>query len=163
MVKRALTAAAVPATLFSLVIVGGKLGKVSEFRGPLQTPSLMCAVWGGESDFPMACIATPTKLKANPRPSQLIAGLHRLRACQSLGWTEIPALVCDLGEQERIIAECDENNCGPNLSAAEVAMFTAKRKAAYLVLHPETGHGKAGANNEDNLSSFDRDQADKTA
>lgn len=71
----------------------------------------------------------------------LIAGMHRLRACQSLGWTEIPAVIVDLGEQERIIAECDENLCGSNLSPAEVAMFTAKRKAAYLALHPETANG----------------------
>lgn len=68
----------------------------------------------------------------------LVAGAHRLEACKSLGWQEIPAVVSDLGEQERTIAECDENLCGPVLTASERAMFTARRKEAYLVLHPET-------------------------
>tara|TARA_R100001369_G_scaffold68341_1_gene95945 strand:- start:331 stop:1230 length:900 start_codon:yes stop_codon:yes gene_type:complete len=71
----------------------------------------------------------------------LIAGAHRLDACKSLGWGEIPANVSDLGEQERIIAECDENLCGSKLSPADVAMFTARRKEAYIALHPETANG----------------------
>ena len=38
-------------------------------------------------------------------------------------------------------AECDESLCGSNLSPAEVALFTAKRKEAYEALHPETVNG----------------------
>lgn len=68
----------------------------------------------------------------------LVAGAHRLEAVKRLGWDEIPAVVVDLDENQRIIAECDENLCGTKLSPAEVAMFTAKRKAAYEALHPET-------------------------
>lgn len=71
----------------------------------------------------------------------LIAGAHRLEACKSLGWTEIPAAVVDLDEDERIIAECDENLCGTKLTASEQAMFTAKRKEAYERKHQETTHG----------------------
>lgn len=37
--------------------------------------------------------------------------MYRFRACQSLNWSEIPAIVVELGEQERIIAECDKNPC----------------------------------------------------
>jgi len=92
----------------------------------------------------------------------LIAGMHRLRACQSLGWSEIPAVIVEMGEHQRIIAECDENLCVAELSASDRALFTAKRKEAYLALHPETGHGKASPGKEDNLSSFDKDQAEKT-
>ena len=89
----------------------------------------------------------------------LIAGLHRLRACQELGWSEIPATVIDLGEQERIIAECDENLCGSNLSPAEVALFTARRKAAYLALYPETSHGGDRSSGKlCHLKSFANDQ-----
>jgi len=76
---------------------------------------------------------------------QLVAGLHRLEACKSIGWMEIPATVLDLDEQQRIIAECDENLCGSVLTATERAMFSARRKEAYEALHPETRHGVAGA------------------
>jgi ParB family chromosome partitioning protein len=97
----------------------------------------------------------------------LVAGAHRLEACKSLGWSEVPAVVVDLDDDSRIIAECDENLCGSKLTAAEVAMFTAKRKEAYLRLHPETAAGVAGAQAKhktcatDNLSFAD-DQAAKT-
>lgn len=72
----------------------------------------------------------------------LVAGMHRLEACRSLGWAEIPATIINLDEQRLIIAECDENLCAPALTAAEKAFFTARRKAAYEALHPETIHGE---------------------
>jgi len=74
----------------------------------------------------------------------LIAGLHRLEACRSLGMTEVPAHVVTLGEIERQLAECDENLCGTKLTPSERAMFTARRKQAYEALHPETRHGAVG-------------------
>lgn len=92
----------------------------------------------------------------------LVAGAHRLEACKSLGWREVPAIVVDLDDDDRIIAECDENLCASKLTATEQAIFTAKRKEAYLRKYPETAHGKASPNKEDNLSSFDKDQAEKT-
>ena len=75
----------------------------------------------------------------------LVAGAHRLEACKSLGWQEVPAVIVDLDENDRIIAECDENLCGSRLSPAEKAEFTAARKKAYLAKHPETAAGIAGA------------------
>jgi hypothetical protein len=42
---------------------------------------------------------------------------------------------------QAVIAECDENLCGTNLSKAERALFTVKRKEAYIALHPETKNG----------------------
>jgi hypothetical protein len=57
----------------------------------------------------------------------------------------VPAVVVDLDENDRIIAECDENLCGSNLTPAEKAEFTAARKKAYLAKHPETAAGVAGA------------------
>lgn len=71
----------------------------------------------------------------------LVAGAHRLEAIKSLGWQEVPAIVVDLDENDRTIAECDENLCGSKLTAAEKAMFTAKRKEAYLAKYPETRNG----------------------
>lgn len=96
----------------------------------------------------------------------LIAGMHRLKAVQSLGWSEVDAVILDLNEHQRIIAECDENLCVSELSPSDRALFTAKRKEAYIALHPETAQGTAGAcakhgRASDNLSFAD-DQASKT-
>lgn len=95
----------------------------------------------------------------------LVAGMHRLEACRALGWTAVPAVVLELDEQRRIIAECDENLCAPTLTAAERAEFTRRRKAAYEALHPEVKHGAnqhtrgvAGSA----TPSFAEDQAAKT-
>jgi ParB family transcriptional regulator, chromosome partitioning protein len=46
----------------------------------------------------------------------------------------LPAVLVDLSDDERIIAECDENLCGSKLTPAETAMFTARWKEAYLRL-----------------------------
>ena len=58
----------------------------------------------------------------------LIGGLHRLEAAKSLGWNEIDATITELSGPAAVIAECDENLCGTNLSAAERALFTRRRK-----------------------------------
>lgn len=96
---------------------------------------------------------------------QLVAGLHRLEACKSLGWADIPISVLDLDEQQRIIAECDENLCGTVLTATERATFTAKRKEAYEALHPEVKNGRNQHESRDGQvgqPSFADDQAAKT-
>ncbi|WP_144706019.1 hypothetical protein [Aminobacter sp. J44] len=55
------------------------------------------------------------------------------------------------------LAMIDENLCRAELSPADRAKQTARRKAIYLQLHPETAHGAAGAearwNAMDNLST----------
>lgn len=56
----------------------------------------------------------------------------------------------------------DENLMRAELSPADRAQQTARRKAIYLELHPETAHGKASPNKEENFSSFDKDTAAKT-
>lgn len=98
----------------------------------------------------------------------LVAGLHRLEACRSLGFEEIEAVVVDLSDLKRQIAECDENLCGANLTPAERARFTSRRKQAYEALHPETRHG-AGLNGGLNTSRqvgdtsrFTKDTASRT-
>ena len=72
---------------------------------------------------------------------RLVAGAHRLAAYRELGYTEIEALVMDLTDFERVIAECDENLCGPRLSPSEKALFVARRKEAYEAIYPPTQHG----------------------
>lgn len=73
---------------------------------------------------------------------KLIAGGNRLAAYKAAGYNEIPANVVGLTAPEAIIAECDENLCGTNLSPTERALFTAKRKEAYEEIYPETKHGR---------------------
>ncbi|WP_174804375.1 ParB/RepB/Spo0J family partition protein [Martelella limonii] len=92
---------------------------------------------------------------------KLIAGLHRLEACRSLGMEQIAAFVVDLDDQRRIIAECDENLCAPTLTPAERATFTAKRKAAYEALHPETAHGAIGGGHDQSRQLGDSAKADR--
>lgn len=78
----------------------------------------------------------------------LIAGAHRLEACRALGLAEIDVAVVVLEGPRRVIAECDENLCVVGLSEVDRALFTAKRKAAYEALHPETAHGAIGNGRE---------------
>ena len=73
---------------------------------------------------------------------RLIAGAHRLAACRDLGHAQIPVVILDIDEPQRIIAECDENLCQWHPPfASERALFTRRRKEAYEQLHPETKHG----------------------
>lgn len=94
----------------------------------------------------------------------LIGGLHRLEAAKSLGWDEIEATVTDLSGPAAVIAECDENLCGPNLSAAERALFTRRRKEAYEALHPETRHGgdRGSSRQFGDMDRFTADTAKRT-
>lgn len=99
----------------------------------------------------------------------LVAGLHRKTACERLGLVEIEANILDLSDLECQIAECDENLCAPQLSPADRARFTARRKDAYLALHPETREHVAGgvaknsaAENFAAAPSFAADTAAKT-
>jgi ParB family chromosome partitioning protein len=71
----------------------------------------------------------------------VVAGAHRLAACLDLGHAEIPVVILEMEEPQRIIAECDENLCSTVLTPSERAEFTHRRKAAYEQLHPEAKHG----------------------
>lgn len=93
----------------------------------------------------------------------IVAGLHRLEACRSLGHDEIEVVEVDLPELKRQIAECDENLCGAKLTKAERAMFTVRRKQAYLALYPETAHGGGRSSGKHcHLPRFTADTAVKT-
>ena len=73
---------------------------------------------------------------------KLIAGAHRLKAAKALGWTSIAATTLDdIDADQAKLAEIDENLIRAALSPAEEAAHLAARKAVYLKLHPETGHG----------------------
>ena len=78
----------------------------------------------------------------------IVAGAHRLEACKRLGYTEITAIVVDLPDLKRQLAEVDENLAGPTLTKAERALFTKRRKEIYVALHPETRHGAIGGGHD---------------
>lgn len=61
----------------------------------------------------------------------LVAGLHRLRAAQSLGWADIDAFEVELDEIDRELWEIDENLCRSELTEAEEAHHLARRKVLW--------------------------------
>ncbi|MEO0034383.1 MAG: hypothetical protein RLZZ501_406 [Pseudomonadota bacterium] len=79
------------------------------------------------------------------RSYTLIAGGHRLRAAQILGWSEIPAFVIESSDDEARLAEIDENLVRHELNPLDRAVFLAERKTIYERLFPETKAGVAGA------------------
>ena len=99
---------------------------------------------------------------------RLIAGGHRLRAAELLGWTEIEAFAFETSDDEAKLAEIDENLVRHDLNQLDRAVFLAERKAVYERLHPEAKHGgapgKAGGGKvakEDTMSGFARDTAER--
>jgi ParB family chromosome partitioning protein len=92
-------------------------------------------------------LRSPIEVRKTRKADQytLIAGGHRLRAVQSLGWAEIDAFVFDLTDDEARLAEIDENLIRHELNPLDRAVFLAERKELYLRLHPETAAGTAGA------------------
>lgn len=75
---------------------------------------------------------------------EVIAGAHRLRAARKLGMDTVPCVVVDDDDLRAELAMIDENLCRAELSPADRASQTARRKAIYLELHPETAEYVAG-------------------
>jgi ParB/RepB/Spo0J family partition protein len=93
---------------------------------------------------------------------EIVSGHHRFGVCAFLGWAEIPCIVVDDDDLHAELAMIDENLMRNELSASDRAVQTARRKAIYLKLHPETVAGAAqaagmnrsvGNNVADNLSA----------
>jgi predicted nucleic-acid-binding protein len=78
------------------------------------------------------------------REHRLIAGYHRLEACKSLGWSEIPANVVTLSEADAELAEIDENLIRNDLTVLDRAEQLLRRKRLYEEKYPETRKGVAG-------------------
>jgi hypothetical protein len=79
----------------------------------------------------------------------LIAGNHRFLAVQELGEADILAIEVDKIDDLRAeMAMIDENLVRAELTASEWAAQTARRKAIYQELHPETKNGATGNGRE---------------
>jgi len=86
-------------------------------------------------------LINPIRVRQSGEGWEVIAGVHRLEACKALGLVEI---TCDVVTDDDLHAELamiDENLCRAELSPSDRARQTARRKAIYLELHPETQHG----------------------
>jgi len=97
----------------------------------------------------------------------LIAGGHRLRAAQMMGWEAIDAFVFDADDDEARLAEIDENLVRHDLNPLDRAVFLAQRKEIYERLHPETKRGgdrrsEKSKGHDDRLIGFSRDTAQRS-
>jgi len=98
----------------------------------------------------------------------LIAGLNRLRACESLGWDQIDAIVSDLDGLGAQLAEIDENLIRNELTELERAESLKRRKQITKAMYPppvtETGGPGRGhkTSAESAPVSFVSDTASKT-
>jgi ParB-like chromosome segregation protein Spo0J len=91
----------------------------------------------------------PIVVRKNPsfgRPTYtLVVGKHRYMAAKQLGWDGINASVVDskVTDDEAKMMEIDENFIRADLTPAERAAHTGRRKELYEKLYPETKQGKA--------------------
>lgn len=96
---------------------------------------------------------------------QLIAGLRRLEACRSLGFSSLSVTVVDCDDLNAELLQIDENLIRNELSVLERAEHLARRKKIYEKIYPETKAGVAGGKarqgNNDSIPSFAADTAEK--
>lgn len=107
-------------------------------------------------------LINPIRVRAAGDGFEVIAGRHRVEACRSLGLAEIDAVVVTDDDLHAELAMIDENLCRAELSPAERASQTARRKELYEALHPETGHGRASPNKVANFATFSAEVASVT-
>lgn len=73
-------------------------------------------------------LINPVTVKACNGGYELIAGLHRLNACQYLGWNDIEANVFNGDEMEVELAEIDENLMRNDLTVLEQSQHLKRRE-----------------------------------
>jgi ParB/RepB/Spo0J family partition protein len=68
---------------------------------------------------------------------EITAGAHRYEAAKRLGLEVLPCIIVQDDDLRAELAMIDENLCRAELSPAEAALQTARRKEIYEALHPE--------------------------
>lgn len=92
-------------------------------------------------------LINPIRVRERLDRWEVSAGSHRLAACQMLGLAEIECIVTNDDDLHAELSMIDENLCRNELSPAEVAAHTARRKAIYEELHgPAKAIGAHAAN-----------------
>ncbi|WP_430244976.1 MT-A70 family methyltransferase [Neorhizobium sp. DAR64861/K0K2] len=88
-------------------------------------------------------LKTPISVFGNPRHERvkLSAGGHRLEAMRQMGEESIECFHEMGDELDSELWEIDENLARSELTPADRALFTYRRKEIYLLKHPETAHG----------------------
>lgn len=89
-------------------------------------------------------LINPIRVREKNGRWEVSAGSHRLAACERLGLADIDCIVVTEDDLHAELSMIDENLCRNELSPAERAMQTVRRKAIYEELHPETKHGNPG-------------------
>lgn len=107
-------------------------------------------------------LINPIRVRVAGDGWEVIAGVHRLEACKSLGLVEIAADVVGDDDLHAELAMIDENLCRAELTPSDRARQTARRKAIYLKLYPESGHGKASPSKDEKFASFASETAKAT-
>ncbi len=110
-------------------------------------------------------VVNPIRVRREGDGYEVIAGAHRFAACDLIGLRQMPCIIVDDDDLHAELAMIDENLMRAELSASERATSTARRKAIYLELHPETAHGgDRKSDRVDNLStrSFAAETANAT-
>lgn len=100
----------------------------------------------------------------------LVAGRHRLAACESLEWEEVDVNIAQLDQLHAELAEIDENIVRSELHWSERDKQLARRKEIYEAIYPETKQGgdrkseeaKSKRHNDALIPSFTEDTAAKT-
>jgi ParB family chromosome partitioning protein len=110
-------------------------------------------------------LLNPITVVATGSEYMLVAGRHRLEAARALDWKMIPAVIVDLNDVDRHLAEIDENLMRSELSDLERSEHLASRKRWYETKHPETRRGTAGGRARQGIASeiisFAEDAAQK--
>lgn len=89
-------------------------------------------------------LQSPITVRAKPDADgwwQLVAGAHRLAAASQSGMYRIDCIISSASDVDAELWEIDENLCRADLTPADRAIFTHRRKDLYLQKHPETAHG----------------------
>jgi ParB/RepB/Spo0J family partition protein len=81
-------------------------------------------------------LLNPISVSKDAGGYRLIAGLHRLSACKSLSWQEIPANILELNIINSELAEIDENLIRAELHYLDRAELLKRRQDIYEELYP---------------------------
>ncbi len=108
---------------------------------------------------------TPITVQGKPTDERVTlgAGKHRLEAMRQLGEEFIDCFHEDVDDLDRELWEIDENLIRSELTPADRALFTARRKEIYLIKHPETAQHVSGGRSRQNSASDKLSFAEQTA